>query len=172
SADSFLKRNTASWFYQLHNRISSVSIPENVGDFRLMNRAAVDALRALPERERFMKGLFAWVGFRTSVVEYTRQHRIAGRSKFSAWKLWNFALDGVTSFSTIPLRIWSYIGLTIAAVGLSYAAFIVLRTIVQGVDVPGFASIIVVLLVLGSLQLISIGVLGEYVGRIYLETKR
>ena len=124
SAESFLKRKTAGWFYQLHNRISSISIPENVGDFRLY-RAAVDALRRLPEQQRFMKGLFAWVGFGTKVVEYTRQHRAAGKSKFSGWRLWNFALDGITSFSTAPLRVWTYIGLGIALVSLSYAAFIV-----------------------------------------------
>jgi glycosyltransferase involved in cell wall biosynthesis len=172
SADSFLKRKTADWFYQLHNRISSVAIPDNVGDFRLMNRAAIDVLRRLPEQQRFMKGLFAWVGFRTKVVEYKRQHRTRGKSKFSGWRLWNFALDGITSFSTAPLRVWTYIGLGIALVSLSYAAFIILLTLVEGVDVPGYASLLVAVLFLGSLQLISIGILGEYVGRAYLEIKR
>jgi glycosyltransferase involved in cell wall biosynthesis len=170
--DSFLKRKTAAWFYQLHNRICSIAIPENVGDFRLMNRAAVDALRRLPEEQRFMKGLFAWVGFRTKVVEYTRQNRTAGKSKFSGWRLWNFALDGITSFSTAPLRVWTYIGLVIAIVAFSYAAFIVIRTLINGVDVPGYASLLVAVLFIGSLQLISIGILGEYIGRVYLEAKR
>ena len=119
-----------------------------------------------------MKGLFAWVGFRTKVVEYKRQHRTRGESKFSGWRLWNFALDGITSFSTAPLRVWTYIGLGIALVSLSYAAFIILLTLVEGVDVPGYASLLVAVLFLGSLQLISIGILGEYVGRAYLEIKR
>ena len=172
SADSFLKRNTAAWFYGVHNRVSSVPIPENVGDFRLMNRAAVDALRRLPEQQRFMKGLFAWVGFRTKIVEYTRQNRTVGKSKFSGWKLWNLALEGITSFSTAPLRIWTYIGLGMALISLSYAALIVIRTFISGIDVPGYASLLVAVLFMGSLQLISIGILGEYLGRVYLETKR
>ncbi|MGC8490755.1 MAG: glycosyltransferase family 2 protein [Syntrophobacteraceae bacterium] len=172
SVDTFVKRKSAEWFYRLHNRMSSLAIPENVGDFRLMDRAAVDALKQLPEQERFMKGLFAWVGFRTTTLEYARRERSAGKSKFSGWKLWNFALDGITSFSTIPLRIWTYIGLFIAMMSLAYAAFIVARTLITGVDVPGYASLIVVILFLGSLQLISVGVLGEYIGRIYIESKR
>ncbi len=172
SVDTFLKRKSAEWFYRLHNRMSSLAIPENVGDFRLMDRAAVDALKQLPEQERFMKGLFAWVGFRTTTLEYVRRERSVGKSKFSGWKLWNFALDGITSFSTIPLRIWTYIGLFIAMMSLAYAAFIVARTLITGVDVPGYASLIVVILFLGSLQLISVGVLGEYIGRIYIESKR
>ena len=171
SVDSFLKRKTAEWFYRLHNRVSSISIPENVGDFRLMNRATVDALKQLPEQQRFMKGLFAWVGFRTRVIDYTRQERVAGESKFSGWKLWNFALDGITSFSTAPLRVWTYLGLAIASSTLVYAAYIVGRTLISGVDVPGYASLLVAILFLGSLQLISIGVLGEYIGRIYIESK-
>lgn len=172
SVDTFVKRKSAEWFYRLHNRMSSLAIPENVGDFRLMDRAAVDALKQLPEQERFMKGLFAWVGFRTTTLEYVRQERSAGRSKFSGWRLWNFALDGITSFSTIPLRIWTYVGLFIAMMSLAYAAFIIARTLITGVDVPGYASLIVVILFLGSLQLISVGVLGEYIGRIYIESKR
>ena len=171
STDSLVKRGTASLFYRLHNRLSSISLPQNVGDFRLMNRPAVDALKKLPEQQRFMKGLFAWVGFRTSTVEYSRQSRAAGGSKFSGWTLWNFALEGITSFSTAPLRIWTYLGLFISSLTLIYASFIVLRTLVSGVDVPGYASLLVAVLFLGSLQLISIGVLGEYVGRIYLESK-
>jgi polyisoprenyl-phosphate glycosyltransferase len=171
SVDSFLKRQTATWFYKLHNRISSIRIPENVGDFRLMNRAVVDALRQLPEQHRFMKGLFAWVGFRTKVIEYNRQDRVAGKTKFSGWSLWNFALDGITSFSTILLRLWAYIGFGIAMATLSYALFIVIRTVINGVDVPGYASLLVAVLFIGSLQLISIGILGEYIGRMYLESK-
>ena len=172
SVDPFLKRKSADWFYRLHNRLSPVSIPENVGDYRLMNRAAVDALRALPEQQRFMKGLFAWVGFRTTVLEYTRQRRAAGASKFRHWKLWNLAIDGITNFTTLPLRVWSYIGLFLAVLSSMYAIFIIVRTFITGIDVPGYASLIVILLTISSLQLISVGILGEYVGRIYLETKR
>lgn len=170
--DSLLKRKTAEWFYRLHNRLSDIEIPENVGDFRLMDRAVVNAMKKLPEQQRFMKGLFAWVGFRTVVLEYTRQERVAGQSKFSGWKLWNFAMEGITSFSTAPLRVWTYIGLIGALLTLLYALFIVGRTLISGIDVPGYASLLVAILFIGSLQLISLGILGEYIGRIYLESKR
>lgn len=172
SADSFLKRRSAELFYRLHNRVSSVKIPENVGDFRLIDRAAVDALKALPERQRFMKGLFAWIGFRTATVEYTRRGRAGGESKFSGWRLWNFALEGITSFSTVPLRIWTYVGALGALLTFLYALFIVARTLILGIDVPGYASLLVAVLFIGSLQLLSIGLLGEYIGRVYLETKQ
>lgn len=172
SSDAFIKRKTAELFYRLHNRLSNVKIPENVGDFRLMDRAAIDALKQLPERQRFMKGLFAWVGFKTTTIDYTRNPRVAGMTKFSGWKLWNFALEGITSFSTAPLRIWTYIGGVGAITTFIYAVFIILRTVMQGVDVPGYASLLVAILFFGSLQLISIGLLGEYVGRVYLETKQ
>jgi len=172
SADSFLKRKTAELFYRIHNRLSSVQIPQNVGDFRLMDRAAVDALKALPERQRFMKGLFAWIGFRTAVVDYARAPRARGASKFSGWRLWNFALEGITSFSTVPLRVWTYVGALGAALTFLYAVFIILRTLILGIDVPGYASLLVAVLFIGSLQLLSVGVLGEYIGRVYLETKQ
>lgn len=172
STDSYLKRITAKLFYRLHNRVSDTKIPDNVGDFRLMSRPVVDALKQLPERQRFMKGLFAWVGFRTSVVDYVRENRSFGKTKFSGWKLWNFALEGFTSFSTAPLRVWTYIGLIGTLCTLGLAIFIVFRTLIHGVDVPGYASLLVSVLFLGSLQLLSIGLLGEYIGRIYLETKK
>jgi glycosyltransferase involved in cell wall biosynthesis len=172
SSDPFLKRKTAQLFYRVHNRLSSVHIPENVGDFRLLDRVAVDALKALSERQRFMKGLFAWIGFRTAVVDYARPPRAAGASKFSGWGLWNFALEGITSFSTLPLRIWTYIGAIGALLTFAYAMFITLRTLIFGIDVPGYASLLVAILFLGSLQLLSVGLLGEYIGRVYLETKR
>lgn len=172
SVDSFLKRKTAEWFYEMHNRMSHIRIPENVGDFRLMNRAAVDALKQLPEQQRFMKGLFAWVGFRTEIIDYKRQERTAGTTKFTGWKLWNFALEGITSFSTVPLRMWTYVGASVALLTILYAVYIVIRTLVTGVDVPGYASLLVAMLFMGSLQLISIGILGEYIGRIYIESKR
>ena len=172
STDSRAKRVSATWFYRLHNWIADPAIPENVGDFRLMDRSVVDALKALPESRRFMKGLFAWMGFRTTFVDYTRPQRIAGASKFNAWRLWNFALEGLTSFSTAPLRIWSYIGGAVALLSFLYGLFIVSRVLIHGVDAPGFASIFVAVTFLGGLQLLGIGVLGEYLGRTYLESKR
>jgi len=172
STDSFLKRRSATLFYRLHNRLADLQIPENVGDFRLMDRLVIDALKRLPERQRFMKGLFAWVGFRTTFLDYVREPRVAGRTKFSGWRLWNFALEGFTSFSTLPLKTWTYVGALGAVATLCYAAFIVVRTIERGIDVPGYASLLVAVLFLGSLQLLSIGVLGEYVGRIYMEAKQ
>jgi len=172
SSDSFLKRKTAEMFYRIHNRFSTVQIPENVGDFRLMDRTVLDALRQLPEQQRFMKGLFAWVGFKATTLDYARQVRSAGSSKFSGWKLWNFALEGITSFSTSPLKFWSYLGGMGALVSLAYALFIVIRTVVFGVDLPGYASLLVATIFFGSVQLISVGMLGEYIGRIYMESKR
>jgi glycosyltransferase involved in cell wall biosynthesis len=171
-SDAFLKRKTAEFFYRFHNRISDTVVPENVGDFRLMDRAVVDALKTLPERRRFMKGLFAWVGFRTTSIDYARAPRAAGSTKFTGWRLWNFALEGITSFSTMPLRIWTYVGSSLAIFAFSYAAFIVIRTTVFGRDVPGYASLLTAVLFLGSIQLIGIGVIGEYIGRIYLESKQ
>ena len=171
SSDSFSKRTSASFFYKAHNMLSSLKIPENVGDFRLMDRAVVEAIKQLPERQRFMKGLFAWVGFKPVTIEYIRQARETGKTKFSGWKLWNFALEGITSFSLIPLKIWTYIGGFGALFAFFYASFIVIRTLILGIDIPGYASLLVVILFFGSIQLISLGVLGEYIGRIYFETK-
>ncbi len=172
ASDSVAKRFSAAAFYDMHNWVSQIKIPANVGDCRLMTRMVVDALKQLPEKQRFMKGLFAWVGFKTVTIEYTREKRFAGSSKFSGWKLWNFALEGITSFSSLPLRIWTYVGMAGALVTLGYGLFIVLRTIIQGVDVPGYASLLVSILFFGSLQLMGLGMLGEYVGRIYMESKR
>lgn len=171
-ADSVLKRLTAKYFYRVHNALADPPIPENVGDFRLMDRRVVDVLMMLPESRRFMKGLFAWVGFRTEVVEYERESRFAGSTKFSGWKLWNLALEGITSFSTAPLRIWTYFGFVVALLSLAYGVWLVLRTLFLGIDLPGYASLMAAILFLGGVQLIGIGVLGEYVGRIYLESKR
>lgn len=172
SSDSFSKRTSASFFYKTHNFISSLKIPENVGDFRLMDRAVVNAVKMLPERQRFMKGLFAWVGFKSVTVEYCRLPRETGNSKFSGWKLWNFAIEGITSFSLIPLKMWTYIGGLGAIFAFFYASFIIIRTLIFGIDIPGYASLLVVILFFGSIQLISLGVLGEYIGRIYFETKQ
>ncbi len=172
SNDTAMKRGTASLFYRLSHYITNVELPENVGDFRLMDRAVVEALKRLPERQRFMKGLFAWLGFKTAIIDYTRTPRAAGQSKFSGFKLWNFALEGFTSFSTAPLKIWTYFGAFGAVVALLYAMFIMLKTLFFGNQVPGYASIFVAVTFFGSVQLISIGVLGEYIGRIYVETKQ
>ncbi len=171
STDSLMKRKSAAWFYKLHNRLSKTKISENVGDFRLMDRVVVEALKRLPERQRFMKGLFAWVGFRTVTIDYARAARAEGNSKFSFFSLWNFALEGVTSFSTAPLKFWTYLGVVSAILTFAYGVYIVLRTLVSGIDVPGYASLLVAVLFFGSVQLISIGLLGEYIGRIYIETK-
>lgn len=170
-AEGPLKRLTAWAFYRTHNALAEFPIPENVGDFRLMDRKVVDILNQLPESRRFMKGLFAWVGFKTTVVEFERAARAAGETKWNYWKLWNFALEGITSFSSLPLRLWSYIGAGVALLSFVYASFIVIRTLIFGVDVPGYASLIVIILFLGGLQLLSLGLLGEYVGRIYMEVK-
>lgn len=172
SSDGALKRKTAAWFYQLHNKLSKIKIPENVGDFRLMDRAVVEALKLLPERQRFMKGLFAWVGFRTITLDYTRAPRTAGETKFSAFALWNFALEGFTSFSTAPLKIWTYLGAFFAVLTFIYAAYVVVLKVVFGNPVPGYTSLFVAITFFGSVQLISIGLLGEYIGRIYMETKK
>ena len=171
SGDGVGKRLTARLFYHLFNALTEVRIPANTGDFRLMDRRVVEALRRLPERNRFMKGLFAWVGFRQTGVEYDHDLRAAGTSKFRFWRLWNFALDGITAFSTLPLRVWSYVGVGVSLLALVYAGFILFWTLALGIDVPGYASLIVVVLFLGGIQLITLGVIGEYLGRLYAEAK-
>jgi glycosyltransferase involved in cell wall biosynthesis len=172
SSDGILKRETAKWFYALHNRLSKTKIPVNVGDFRLMDRVVVDALKRLPERQRFMKGLFAWVGFRTVTIDYVRAERAAGATKFSGLALWNFALEGLTSFSTTPLKIWTYLGAASALATGAYGVFIIVHTILLGNRVPGYASLFTAVMFFGSVQLMSIGLLGEYIGRIYIESKQ
>lgn len=171
-SDPFTKRLTAGLYYRAHNMVSADKIPEHAGDFRLMDRSVVEVIRALPERNRFMKGLFAWAGFRQAAIEYDRAEREHGTTKFNYWKLWTLALDGITSASTVPLRIWSYIGALVALLALGYATFLALDTMIFGNPVPGYASIMVSVLFLGGIQLISLGVLGEYVGRILTETKQ
>jgi polyisoprenyl-phosphate glycosyltransferase len=170
-SDSWLKRSSAALFYRFLNNITSVRIPPNTGDFRLLSRPAIEAVKNMPERARFMKGLFAWVGFTQATVYYDRHPRHSGTTKWNYWQLWNFALDGFTSFSSIPLKVWSYLGLLFSLLSFVYAGFLVLRTVINGIDVPGYASIMVVMLFLGGVQLISLGVLGEYMGRIYDEVK-
>jgi len=172
SSDGFMKHRSASIFYRVHNFVAAQKIPHDVGDFRLIDRPVIDALRALPERRRFMKGLFAWVGFRTTTVEYVRDARVAGQSKFSGWKLWNFALEGITSFSSAPLEIWTYIGAAISVFSFLYGLLIVAKTLIFGIDVPGYASILVSVLFLGGIQLLGIGIIGQYLGRVYAEIKQ
>ena len=170
--DSFTKRVTAGLFYRAHNMVSADKIPENAGDFRLMDRKVVDVIRAMPERNRFMKGLFAWAGFRQASVEYDRAERETGTTKYNYWKLWTLALDGITSASTVPLRIWSYVGALVALFAIGFASWLAIDTMIFGNPVPGYASLMTSVLFLGGIQLISLGVLGEYVGRILTETKQ
>ena len=170
-SDGTKKRFTAGWYYRIHNWLADVQIPDNTGDFRLMDRRVVDAVRSLPERTRFMKGLFAWVGFRQIGIDYTREVRAAGTTKWHYWKLWNFAIDGITGSSTVPLRIWTYFGVTIALFTFCYALWLVIRTMIHGIDVPGYASIMVAVLFLGAVNIVATGILGEYVGRIYSEVR-
>jgi len=169
--DNFARR-AASWlFHRVFARLSTVAITRDAGDFRLLTRPVIDALRSLPERTRYMKGLYAWVGFRQAIVAYDVGERRAGRSRWGFWRLWTLAVDGITSFSAVPLKIWSIVGLVIALAAFVYGGYFVVRTLVRGVDVPGFASLIVIMLALGGLQLLSLGVIGEYLGRIYDEVK-
>ena len=169
--ESWLKKISAKAFYHTIGKMSTVHIPANTGDFRLLDRKVVDAVKRLPERTRFMKGLFAWVGYRQTSVLFDREPRYSGRTTWNYWKLWNFALDGIISFSFLPLKIWSYIGVSISFISLIYALMLVIRTLAYGVDVPGYASLMVAILFLGGIQLITLGILGEYLGRVYAEVK-
>ncbi|MEL7540740.1 MAG: glycosyltransferase, partial [Pseudomonadota bacterium] len=171
SSDSWLKRLTANGAYWLFSKLTHPKIPQNVGDFRLMDRDVVDAIKRLPERTRFMKGLFTWVGYDSVVVEYDREERSAGETKWNYWKLWNFAIDGITSFSSLPLRVWSYLGFGVSLLALAYLAFIVTKVVVFGLDTPGYASLMSVILFFNGISLIGIGVIGEYLGRIFTEVK-
>ena len=169
--EGWFKRLSASVFYRVFNTVTDVKMPRNTGDFRLMDRRAVDALKRLGERNRFMKGLFAWVGFKQIAVLYDRQPRHAGTTKWNYWRLWNFALDGITGFSSLPLRVWTYVGVFLSILSFLYAGFLIVRTIFHGKDWPGYASMMVAILFLGGIQLITLGVLGEYLARIYTEVK-
>jgi glycosyltransferase involved in cell wall biosynthesis len=169
--ESWLKKFTANAFYWVIDKVSEVPIPPATGDFRLLDRKVVDSLKQLPERTRFMKGLFAWVGFKQTAIFYDRLPRHQGNTKWNYWRLWNFAIQGIASFSTISLKVWSYLGLVLALVALLYATFLIIRTLVLGIDVPGYASLMVAILLLGGVQLITLGVIGEYLGRVYEEVK-
>lgn len=171
SSDGFLKRFSAGMFYKLHNKISHPVIEDNVGDFRLLSRKTVDRIKKLKERNLFMKGVLSWPGGKTAVIEYVRCERSAGHTKFNGWKLWNLAIEGITSFSTVPLRFWSYIGFSVASLAFVYGAWMIADKLIWGNQVQGYPSLMVSILFFGGIQLIGIGVLGEYIGRIYIETK-
>lgn len=171
SSDTYLKRKTAQWFYSFHNKISKPKIEPNVGDFRLLSREVVEAIKLLQERQLFMKGILSWVGFKTAIVEYSREERVAGNTKFNTLKLWDLALEGITSFSSFPLKVWTYLGLFIAGISFIYAGGVILSKILFGNPVPGYPSIMATILFIGGIQLIGIGILGEYIGRIYIESK-
>jgi glycosyltransferase involved in cell wall biosynthesis len=170
--ESWFKRKSAHAFYRLLNRLGEIEIPEDVGDFRLMSRRVVEALNAIPERQRDMKGLFAWVGFPQVTIVYDRPGRAAGKAGQNYSRLWSLAGEGITSFSVRPLRLASLLGVVTSAIALATTAFYVAKTLLYGDPAQGFPTLIVAILLLGGLQLLSIGVLGEYLGRIFMETKR
>ncbi|WP_221893400.1 MULTISPECIES: glycosyltransferase family 2 protein [Pusillimonas] len=169
--ESAFKKLTAHLFYRVINRLSDVPILQDVGDFRLLSRRAADALRSMPERCRFMKGLYAWIGFRQITLDYHREARYAGATKWKYWGLWNYALDGITSFSTGPLKVAMYVGLISAATAFFSGIYFLVKAILFGDPVPGFPTLIAAILFLGGLQLVAVGIVGEYVGRLYHEVK-
>ena len=170
--DSLVKKATAHFFYRIIQRVGKFSIPEDTGDFRILSRRAVNAVNAFKEQHRFMKGLFAWIGYKQKAVHYQRNPRHAGKPKMNYWRLWNFAIDGITSFTIAPLKISTYIGLITALGAFAYGIYMVIDTLLHGNPVPGYPSLIVIILVLGGVQLMAIGILGEYLGRIFNETKQ
>ena len=170
--EGWLKRSTAHAFYRVIGRLSKTPIPADTGDFRLLSERSLAALRQLRERHRFMKGLFGWVGFRHVAIPYHRESRVAGASKFNLWKLWNFALEGITSFSTAPLRLATYLGLATATVAFAYALWIITKALLWGDPVAGWPTMMAVILFLGGVQLIALGLIGEYLGRLYDESKQ
>ena len=170
-AEDFLKRVGSQWFYKVFNFFSHTKIPEDVGDFRLIDRRVIEVIKQLPERNRFMKGLFAWAGFKSKAVPFERPNRAAGTTKWNYWRLWNFAIDGVVGFSTSPLRVWSYFGFLVSIFAFLYGSYIIYQALFLGIDTPGYASIMTVILFLGGIQLVSIGILGEYLGRLFIEVK-
>ncbi len=172
SEESIIKKTTTYVFYRLIQLVSRVKIPEDVGDFRLLSRRAVDSLKQLREQHRFMKGLFVWIGYPQKAVPYQPDPRYAGQTKWNYWDLWNFALEGITSFSVAPLKLATYLGLATAFVAFIYAGIIIYQTLVHGNPVAGYPSIMVVILFLGGVQLISLGIIGEYLGRMFNETKQ
>ncbi|HJU26863.1 MAG TPA: glycosyltransferase family 2 protein [Rhodanobacteraceae bacterium] len=170
--ETWLKRATAAAFYRVLQRSTSMPIPRNTGDFRLMSRRVVDALAKVRERRRFMKGLFAWVGFSSCAISYDRQPRHAGRTAWNYWKLWNLAVEGITSFTTLPLRMATYLGLLVGLASTIFLLQLLVRTLVFGNEVPGYPSLMAVVLFLGAAQLVTLGIIGEYLGRVFDEVKQ
>ncbi len=172
AGETELKKFTSAAFYRVMERMSSTPVPRDTGDFRLMSRRALEALKRLRERQRFMKGLFTWVGFKQKSVVYERDARYAGVSKFNYWRLWNFALEGITSFSTAPLKLATYVGLGTAALAFVYAVWVFGKALAFGDRVQGYPTLMLVILFLGGVQLMALGMIGEYLGRMYIETKQ
>ncbi len=172
SEDTFLKRFTAQTFYKVYNKMADFPLPYNAGDFRLLSRRAAQAVAALPERDRFMKGLFSWVGYKSVAVPYRRASRAAGKSKWNYWQLWNFALGGLTSATSLPLKLWTYAGVLVALFAFVFALWIAYQKLVWGNPVSGYASIMVTILFFSGVQLITLGILGEYLSRIFTEVKQ
>ncbi|MBF0306683.1 MAG: glycosyltransferase family 2 protein [Alphaproteobacteria bacterium] len=170
--DSAARKMASGAFYWLFRLVSEVTIPEGAGDFRLLDRKVVDALNAMPERSRFMKGLMSWVGFRQTGIDYDVEQRFAGRSTFNLWKLFLFAMDGLVSFSNVPLRMWSWFGFGISAISGLYGLFVLLWALLHGRDLPGYTSLFTAVVFLGGLQLVTLGIIGEYLGRVHTEVKR
>ena len=171
-SDGRMKRSTAKAFYSIINRISDMEMTPNAGDYRLLTRAAVQAFLSLPERTRFNKGLFQWVGFREKLLYHPRAQRSSGETKWNYRKLFGFAIDGITSFSSLPLKIWSWLGFALAVSAFIYGVVIVVRTLVYGIDQPGYASLMAVILFFNGITLIGIGIIGEYLARVFIETKQ
>lgn len=169
--ETFLKKLSAALFYRFMQRISRVRVPADTGDFRLLSRRAVDSLKQLREQHRFMKGLFAWIGYPQKAVLYKRDPRFAGKTKWNYWKLWNFALEGITSFTIAPLKIATYWGLLTAFGAFVFGLFIIVKTLLYGTDVAGYPSLMVTILFMGGIQLVAIGIIGEYLGRTFNESK-
>ncbi|HEX3431016.1 MAG TPA: glycosyltransferase family 2 protein [Rhizomicrobium sp.] len=172
SGETLMKQASAQLFYRVIGRLTGIDIPRDTGDFRLMNSRAIAALRRLREHHRFMKGLFAWIGFRQVALLYDRDARFAGKSKFNYWRLWNFSLEGITSFTTAPLKVAAYVGLATSVGAVIYGIGIVISTLIFGNPVAGYPSLLVVVLFLGGLQLLTLGIIGEYLGRIFTESKQ
>ena len=170
--ETFFKKASAKMFYRVIHHVSRVNIPENTGDFRLLSRRAVDSLKRLRENHRFMKGLYAWLGYPQIAVDYHRDPRFAGTSKWNYWKLWNFALEGITSFTITPLKLATYLGMCTSVLSFSYGLFVIYKTLMYGDPVQGYPSLMVVILFLGGVQLMSLGIIGEYLGRVFNETKQ
>lgn len=170
--ESAFKRNAAEAFYSLFARVSEVRLPRGAGDFRLLDRKVVDVLNAMPEHTRFMKGLYAWVGFRQVSIPYEVAPRAAGETKFNVFRLWRLAIDGITSFTSVPLKVWTFMGMLVAVFALLYGLLFIVKTLVLGIDVPGYPSLIVAIMFFSGVQLISLGVIGEYLGRVFSEVKQ